>query len=57
MGMDVAIGHLKYCNTISIFIFMNRGTKKGSKHGDNEKKLAIYLAKNADIKPVNTKAK
>jgi len=57
MGMDVAIGRLKYCNIISIFIFMNRGTKKGSKHGDNEKKLAIYLAKNADIKPVNTKAK
>jgi hypothetical protein len=36
---------------------MNRGAKKGSKHGDNEKKLAIYLANNADIKPTNTKVK
>lgn len=35
---------------------MNRGTKKGTKHGDNEKKLAIYLA-NANIKPTHTKAK
>ena len=57
MGMGVVTGHLKLCNIITIFIFMNRGTKKGTKHGDNEKKLAIYLAKNADIKPVNTKAK
>lgn len=56
MGMDVVTGHLKLCNIISIFIFMNRGPKKGTKHGDNEKKLAIYLAKN-DIKPTDKKTK
>lgn len=56
MVTDVVTGHLKLCNIISIFIFMNRGPKKGTKHGDNEKKLAIYLAKN-DIKPTDTKTK
>lgn len=28
MEMGVVIGHLKLCNIISFFIFMNRGTKK-----------------------------
>jgi len=56
MVTDVVTGHLKLCNIITIFIFMNRGTKKGTKHGDNEKKLAIYLAKN-DIKSTDTKTK
>ena len=56
MGMGVVTGHGLLCNILIIFIFMNRGTKKGTKHGDNEKKLAIYLAKN-DIKPTDTKTK
>jgi len=56
MGMDVVTGHGLLCNTNLNFIFMNRGPKKGTKHGDNEKKLAIYLAKN-DIKPTDTKTK
>lgn len=56
MEMDAVTGHLKLCNKTTIFIFMNRGPKKGTKHGDNEKKLAIYLAKN-DTKSINTKTK